>query len=88
VVVEASLQAASAPLTGECGVVASGGSNPDVSDFFGAFYVPANTAQTASFSGMLAVPSDKTPATPAIRCADSSGSFVPGAAKWWISSVG
>src|SRR5579864_33969 len=57
VVVQVPLQAGSAALSGECGVIASNAGNPDISDFHGAFYVPANTQQTNSFSGMLVIPS-------------------------------
>jgi hypothetical protein len=83
VVVQVAITAGGTALSGECGVVASG------SEFHGAFDVPVGLTQTDSFSGMLIVPSNAVPATPALTCLDSSGNPVtPGHIRWWASLVG
>src|SRR5579864_3501893 len=81
VVVETTITAGGTPLTGECGVVASNGVT---SNFHGAFDVPAGATQTASFSGMLVIPSNQVPASLSLQCAGAT----PGATSWWVSPIG
>jgi hypothetical protein len=79
-------------LTGFCSVNADNSHPTLLSNFAGAFNNPSSVpAQpgTWSFSGMLVVPSNQTPATTHIYCDDNLGNGVAITnIKWWVSPVG